>query len=87
MNTRMRNLKRFYSMLTKTVIPEAPFEYYENDATSGNITTYKYLGDSSSVTIPRQIDSHSVTEVGTFTFCDNSTITNVVIQDGVTKIT
>lgn len=86
MNTRMRNLKRFYSLLTKTTT-EAPFEYYENDTVTGNITTYKYLGDASSVTIPRQIDSHQVTEVGTFTFYDNSDITNVVIPNGVTKIT
>lgn len=87
MNTRMRNLKRFYSLLTKTIIPEAPFEYYVNDSVTGNITTYKYLGDASSVTIPQQIDSHSVTEIGTFTFYDNSNITNVIIQNGVTKIT
>ena len=86
MNPRMRNLKRFYLSIPKASGAEM-FLYYENNTAGTNITTEKYLGNSTQLTIPSTIDEKTVTTIGTFTFMDlDVNITNATIPNSVTKI-
>ena len=60
---------------------QEPFDYVVTD--TNKAATIRYLGDSSSVKVPVQIDGNSVTELSPFTFTDRPDITEVIIPNGI----
>lgn len=61
-----------------------PYTYTVLDNNTIKIT--KYIGDSSEVIIPSTIDGYNVSVIGDSAFRENTTVTSVVIPEGVTKI-
>ena len=67
------------------VITSGDWRYTVNeDGATATIT--KYTGSETDVTIPREIDGHSVTEIGFEAFYECTSLTNVTIPDSVTTI-
>lgn len=85
MNTRMKTLRKYYNLLGHNSGFE-PFAYSENNVAGTEVTTYKYLGNSTNVNIQSTIDGKTITEIGAFTFMDMTDIHGATIPNSVTKI-
>lgn len=58
---------------------------YSIDA-NGEVVIDKYLGNSTNVVIPEEIDGHSVTSIGGQAFFENNTVKSISIPSSVRKI-
>lgn len=77
------------SSLKEQAAGSADFEIIENE--DGTVTIKRYIGSGGDIVIPTEIDGKSVSAIGnTFdtigAFQDCTTLTSVVIPDGVTEI-
>ena len=77
------------SNLPVTASPDTDFETTENE--DGTVTIKRYLGSGGDVVIPSEIDGKLVSAIGNIAdiggaFQDCTTVTSVVIPDGVTEI-
>lgn len=84
MNTRSRNIKRFYYLLHS--LGSKDFTYYMNDELANTITTIHYIGGNTQVDVPTSIDGSALNELGPFTFCANTTLTDVTISNSIESI-
>ena len=86
-----------YSCLLLTIIPlsSLPVKSEDTIETEGNykyivvdntVTILHYNGTETSIIIPSQLRGLSVTKIGDFAFCDNTTATSIVIPEGITTI-
>ena len=82
MNVKMKFLRR-YIIGSASAVPDL-FTYYDVD--SNNLSTEKYIGQDITATVPPTHNGKSVVQVGSDTFMNNDTITNVIISNGFEKI-
>jgi len=68
---------------SKALTTEDFFTYLLLD---NEITITGYLGSETEIEIPATIDNYAVTEIGTYAFSDNNSLTSVTIPDSVTSI-
>lgn len=61
-------------------------EYTYNDLDDGTISIVEYKGNSKNVEVPSTIDSKKVTKLELWAFKDNSTVTTIVLPEGLTTI-
>ena len=66
-----------------TYSPATDFEY---EISNGECTITKYTGSDNEVRIPKSFEGANVTSIGSWTFRENSNLTNVVVPETVTSI-
>ena len=77
---------------TQQVQPAAQYKetnagYFNcNEVTRGKLAITKYIGEDTSVVIPRQINKKTVTSIGYYAFGGCFNLNNVIIPDTVTQI-
>lgn len=76
-------------LLQNETTNSADFETMENE--DGTVTIKRYIGSGGDIIVPKEIDGKSVSAIGnvfgtTGAFQDCTTITSVIILDGVTEI-
>lgn len=81
MNTRMRELRKFYLTLGKKALDYT--WYINNDDT---VSTEFYFGTKPKTKAPEQISGKPVTILGCTTYCNNQIIAEVIIPETVTEI-
>lgn len=82
MNVKMKFLRRYIIGSASAVLDL--FTYY--DVNSNNLSTEKYIGQDITATVPSTHNGKPVVQVGSDTFMNNDTITNIIISSGIEKI-
>ena len=81
MNTRMRNLKKYFMSLGDNTIY---YTWYINE--NNTVSTEFYFGTSPKTKVPEVINNTNVTVLGSTTYCNNNKVAEVEIPITVTEI-
>ena len=66
------------------VLTSGDYEYTLNDDGSASIT--KYNGEADALTVPAELDGHTVTSIGDSAFSRCDSLTTITLPDSVTSI-
>lgn len=61
-------------------------EVIEDSEGNESVRLLGYVGEEAQVTVPAEIGGYPVTEIGASVFCNNTTVTEVAVSNGVTSI-
>ncbi len=81
-NDDLKNAEIHYRQ--ETVTPAHPYKYTVKE--DGTIKITGYTGSTAQLTIPKELDGYTVTEIGDSAFYNKQSLTDVVIPDTVTVI-
>lgn len=79
----LRSLIAILLSVIRLQAQQADYEYVTNN---GQITITKYIGPGGAVQIPFSIDGFPVTRIGASCFESNSTVTSVILPEGIVDI-
>lgn len=91
-NIPQQNMPKQNNAYTQQVQPASQYKetsagYFNcNEVTRGKLAITKYIGEDTSVVIPRQINKKTVTSIGYYAFGGCFNLNNVIIPDTVTQI-